>query len=150
MLLPGEMYDIGLDCTFELDQFSRPRLRSEAELIKNTVLFILFTKPGEYPSLPFIGLDIGNLLYSFYDEINEVDLADEIIAQCNALGKYFQNGTIIIRKIRYRNQPSLMIHIETNSINSLIGEKNTESYQYQIGITFDELNDLIYNVAERR
>lgn len=149
-MLPARMYTIGLDTTFEVDQFSKPRMRSEAELIKNTVLFILFTKPGEYPSLPYIGLDIQSLLYSFYDEINEVDLADEITAQCNALGRYFQNGTINIRKTRYRGQPSLMLHIEAANIDTMIAENKLPQQRFQIGITFDELNDLIYNVTEGR
>jgi hypothetical protein len=58
--------NIGYDTTFELNEFNEHRLRSEIELIKNTILFILFAKPGQYPSLPHIGLDIQSMLYSFY------------------------------------------------------------------------------------
>lgn len=148
-MLPGRMYDLGLDCTFELDAFAKPRLRSEAELIKNTLLYILMSKPGQYPSLPFIGMDISNLLYNSYDELKESDLADEIIKQCPVLARYFDDGTIIIRKIKYKGQPSLMIHVETSPIENLIGENMTKE-RFQIGITFNELNDMIYNVTEGR
>ncbi len=141
-------YYLGFDTTFELDEFARPRLRGEGELLKNTILFILFTKPGQYPSIPFVGLDIKNLLYSFYDDINSNDLAAEIRKQCVALGRYFDNGTINIRKIRYRNKPSLMIHIEAPMVITVMEDEIPETDKFQIGITFNELNDLIYNVTE--
>lgn len=140
---------IGYDCTFELDQFAKPRLRSEPELVKNTILFILFTKPGQYPSLPFIGLDIQNLLYMFYDDIDTGALVNSIYSQCKALGVHFRQGNVNIRKIRYKGQPSIMIHMEIPSGDTTFISDATTS-QYQIGITFNELNDMIYNVTEGR
>ncbi len=99
------------DGTFELNEFSQPRLRSEIELVKNTILYVLFTKPGQYPSLPHIGIDVNSLLYSYYDDLDENDLKRKVIDQCSALGSYIRDGTIQIKKTRYRKQPSLMIHI---------------------------------------
>ena len=148
MINPAGMYELGLDTTFELDKFAKPRLREESELIKNTVLYILFTKKGQYPSLPHIGMDIENLLYSFYDDINESSIVDELISQCAALGRYVNDGTIIIRKIKYKNQPSLMIHIESSPIDTILNQEESNSSRFQIGITFDELNHMIYNVTE--
>ena len=57
--------NIGYDCTFELNEFNEPKLSSEIETIKNTLLFILFSKPGQYPSLPQIGIDINSYLYIY-------------------------------------------------------------------------------------
>ena len=137
---------IGYDGTFELDAFAKPRIRNESELVKNTLLYILFSKPGQYPSLPFIGLDIENLLYSLYDDLDVTQLADDIIYQCAALGVYFKNGTINIKKTKYENKPSLMIHIETYHSDDVT--KSAKAQRYQIGLTFNELNDMIYNVTE--
>lgn len=142
-------YGIGYDTTFELNEFGQPRLRSEVELIKNTILFVLFSKPGQYPSLPYIGMDIQSLLYSFYDDLDVDDLKDKIVEQCGALGIYFENGIINFRKTKYRNQPSLLIHIEGTEkfpdgyMKDSIGNSN----RYLIGVTFDELNKMIYNVS---
>lgn len=146
---------IGYDTTFELNEYSRPRLRSDLETIKNIVLFILFGKPGQYPSLPMIGMDIKSILYSFYDEINENVLRDRIISQCSALGMFFDRNIIALRKTMYRGQPSLLIHIE-----SVTGDRHVEDYheytgtgpasKFLIGITFDEMKKMIYNVNERR
>ena len=142
---------LGYDTTFELDDFSRPRLRSEAELIKNLVLYIFFSEPGNYPSLPNIGLRIQDRLYSFYDELNEDDLKNELTQQCSALGYYLKNGTIHIRKVKYRGKPSLMIHIDTSSedynIRSYKDQIDNNEDQFQIGITFNELNQMIYNIS---
>lgn len=140
--------NIGYDTTFELNEFNEPRLRSEIELIKNTILFILFAKPGQYPSLPHIGLDIQSMLYSFYDEINESDLKYKIKEQCNAMGVYLNDGTVDIRKTKYRGRPSLLINIQgTESYpDGYLKDHINESNNYLIGITFDELDKMIYNI----
>lgn len=148
-MIDPNMTRIGYDATFELNDFSQPRIRSEIEVIKNVILFVLFSKPGQYPSLPYIGLDIQSLLYSFYDEINDNDLQEQIVDQCNALGVYFDKGIINVRKLIYRQKPSLLIHIEgqekypSNYMNSI---PNIE--KYQIGITLNELDQMIYNISD--
>lgn len=138
----------GYDGSFELDPFGNPRLISEIEMMKNIVMFVLFSKPGQYPSLPDIGMDIESLLYSFFDEIDVTDLRNKIVAQCNALGWYFERGNINIRKVKYRGKPSLMIHIEgTEELPEDITTSN-KLERYQIGLTYNDLNQLIYNVAK--
>ena len=146
-MLDTNIAKLGYDASFALDGFGRPRIRGEAELIKNAILFVLFSKPGQYPSLPNIGLDIQNRLYSFYNEINNNDLRDQIVSQCSALGTYFDKGTINVRKVMYRNQPSLMIHIDCSETLPDGYAVADDASKYQIGITFDELNQMIYNVS---
>lgn len=139
---------IGYDTTFELNEFNEPRIRSEIETIKDIILFILFSKPGQYPSLPEIGLDIQSMLYSFYDEINESDLKHKINEQCNAMGVYLSNGTVDIKKTIYRGNPSLMIYIEGSEIypDGYMRDHINNTNKYLIGITFDDLNKMIYNI----
>lgn len=143
--------DVGYETTFELNEFNQPRIRSELETVKDAILFILFTKPGQYPSLPTIGLDLQNLLYSFYDELDENDLKKKIVSQCEALGTYFETGKVNVKKVKYRNQPSLIINISgTESFPpGYMKDYITENKnQYLIGITYDELNRMIYNINE--
>lgn len=139
---------IGYDLTFELNEFNQPKLKSEVEMVKDIVLFVLFSKPGQYPSLPGIGLDIQSMLYSFYDEIDEGELKSKIIEQCNALGTYFKNGMINIKKTIYKKQPSLMIHIEgTESFpDGYMKDHNRVTNKYLIGLTFDDMEKMIYNI----
>lgn len=139
---------IGFDTTFELSEFNEPRIRSEMETIKNTLLFILLSKPGAYPSLPQIGLDIETALYDYYDELDIADLKTKIIEQCAILGAYISAGTIDIRKLIYKNQPSLIIHIEGSEVfpASYKNDQVGRSDRFMIGITFDDLKELIYSV----
>lgn len=143
---------LGYDATFELNEFNEPRIRSEIEVVKNTILYILFSKPGQYPSLPTIGLDIESYLYSFYDEINPEDLKNKIVSQCNALGCYFDTGMVAIKKQIYKNKPSLLIHIEgTESYpNGYMKDSGRISDRYLIGITYDDLNRMIYNISSQK
>lgn len=145
--------NIGYDCTFEMDDFNKPRLREEAELVKNVVLLILFMKPGQYPSIPWLGLNIRDKLYSFYDEIDETALARELSEQCQALGTYIQQGDIIIRKMIYRDMPSLLIHVSTTATDGSIINYNNKSKnkasEFYIGISVNELNKLLYNINGR-
>ena len=139
---------IGYDTTFELNEFNEPRLRSEIETLKDTLLFILFSRPGQYPSLPQVGLNIQDYLYEFYDEIDEVELKNKMIEQCETLGIYSKNGSFDIKKVMYKNQPSLIIHIEgTETFPS--GYKHDQvgnSKKYMIGLTYNEVKDMIMSI----
>lgn len=139
---------IGYDFTFELNEFGEPRITTEVETLKNVVLFILLTKPGQYPSLPHIGLNLQSMLYSFYDEIDEGKLQSKIVEQCNALGSYFQNDMIMIKKVIYHNQPSLIIQIQGPETYPPGYKKSTTgtTRTYLIGITLNEFNQMIFNV----
>ncbi len=139
---------IGYDTTSELNEFGQPRIRSEIELIKDVILFVLFAKPGQYPSLPQIGLDIGTMLYSFYDEVDEVKLKTQIIEQCSVLGVFFDKNIINIKKLMWRGSPSLLIHIEGKEQYppGYMKDRVQNSTKYLIGITYDEFKNMIYNV----
>lgn len=148
MAVTNTEYGVGYDTTFEINEFGKARLRSEIETIKNAVLFLLFCKPGQYPSLPHLGLDIQSYLYSFYDEIDTEQLKDDLITQCEALGIPIKSGAIAIKKLIYDNQPSLFIHIEGDATypSDYMKDTSGSSNKYMIGITYDELNRMIYNV----
>lgn len=143
-----DKYGIGFDLTFELNEFQKPRIRSEIETVKNTLMYILFSKPGQYPSLPTIGLNIHDMLYSYYDEIDVDELKTRIVEQCEMLGCYFDSGIIGIKKFIYQDKPSLLIHIEGKESypSNYMKDNRTTSNRYLIGITFDDMNNMIYNM----
>ena len=145
---------VGHDCTFELDRFGKPRLCSESETIKNALMFILFSRPGQYPSLPYLGMDIRNKLYSFYDEIDERALEEQLRTQCSALGPYFDSGCITVRKMVYRNMPSLLIYVSTDPSDTYAGkyiqrDHERKNLEFYIGLSVNEVNELLYNINAR-
>lgn len=135
---------IGQDALFELDEFSRPKLISPSEMIKNIIMFILFSKPGSYPSLPEIGLDIQSYLYEFYDVLNVYELRQNIINQCSLLEFYFNNNNIDIIKHKNNGVPSLKINMDY-VVNSSNGN---QSKSFHIGISYDKLKNMIYTITE--
>lgn len=140
------------DTTFELNEFNEPRIRSEAETLKDVLMFVLFSKPGQYPSLPLIGMDIQSRLYSFFDEINVEDLKTELVSQCQMLDVYLNDNTIQLLKTMYKGQPSLLINISATESypENYMRDHTRSSSEYLIGITYDELNRMVYNINSRR
>lgn len=142
---------VGCDTTFELNEFGEPRIRGELETVTDMLLFILFTKPGQYPSIPNIGYDLDSKLYTFYDDINEDSIIEDICSQCEALRPYFNNGQIGLRKDMYNNQPSLLISIrgqEKYPKGYRNADKNKD-VRYMIGMTYDELHKMIYDIKKQ-
>lgn len=141
-------YGIGIDVTFELNEFQQPRIRSEVETLKDIVLTILFMKKGQYPSLPTIGYDIENMLYSFYDDIDVNQMKADLTDQCEILGCYFDSGMLQIKKNIYQGKPSLLIHIEGKEEYpaSYMKDNHPQSNRYLIGITFNELNEILCSI----
>ncbi len=131
---------MGYDLTFDVTDFYEPKIMSEIETVRNVLIFILFAKPGQYPSLPSIGIDLESYLYSFYDELNEEDLKTQIISQCAILNQYIADNTIVIKKQKYNGQPSLLITV-TGTVSYPRGYKYNKNEQhpgFTIGVTIDE------------
>lgn len=146
------MEQTGVDCTFELDDFNNPRLRDEAEMIKNIVLTILIMQPGQYASLPVIGMDIKNLLYAEYDNISEEEIENQLIEQCEALAQPIYEGDINVKKVVYRGMNSLVINVNTTNSDSTIRDAANNGairspYGFYIGLSVNEINQLLYNVS---
>ena len=56
-----------LNPTFSVNNYNKPKVLTELESYVNDVLMLLFGKPGFYPSIPTIGMDIKQYLYmNFY------------------------------------------------------------------------------------
>ena len=147
LLITSDSLELGYDPTFALDAFSRPKLLSEGEYVKNILMTILFMKPGQYPSLPHIGLDIRNLLYNNWDTVIEQDLIDIIIKQCVILEPYFENNMIQIRKTMHNNQPSLMIFVDVSiQEEDVMNSSDDTSSPFFIGLSFNQIGELMCDI----
>lgn len=70
---------------FGSDNFGKPKVLSDVDSISQVILNILLSKPGNYPSLPHIGIDIKSYLYKLEEEIDVLDLRSKIYSQCQEL-----------------------------------------------------------------
>lgn len=133
------MNDIGIDVTFGLDNFNRPKKISQLEMVKNIILFILFSKKGQIPSIPSIGMNIENLLYQHYEDIDVSSIKEELISQCSILSNFLNGSTIDIEKLIEDGKPTIKVKMVYQYNEDLI--KKTQ--KYQLGITYDELAKMI-------
>ena len=57
-------YDVALD----YDSMYKPKILSSFESGINIILTLLFMKPGQYPSIPELGIDIESYLFRYSDD----------------------------------------------------------------------------------
>ncbi len=127
----------GVEPVFGLNNFKKPKYLNESETIENNILALLFGRPGYFPSMPDLGMNIPEMMYSFWDEINVESIKANIIVQCSAFGEFVINGSLDIIKSTYNNQPLLLISLP-------IVTKNKENV-LNIGITLNKNGNIAYN-----
>lgn len=127
----------GLEPSFGVNSFNQAMYKNETETVANGILNLLFGKPGYFPSMPDLGINIQSLLYSFWDEINTTTLKAQIAAQCGEFKSYIKDGSLDVIKSSYNNKPLLIIVIPV--------QIKTIKQNLAIGITQTETGDIKYN-----
>ena len=120
-----------------INAFNKAKYKNETETIANAFLNLLFGKPGYFPSMPQLGLNIQSRLYSFWDEIDENELKAEIITQCQVFQQYVDDGSLDVIKSSYNKEPLLLIVVPVQII-------DVEA-RLAIGIKTDETGKVTYN-----
>lgn len=100
---------LGKDPSFGLDEFQGPKYHNETETVAFSILNLLFGKPGYFPSMPDLGIDIQQYLYSFWDEVDVNMIKAKIIAQCSYFKEYVDDGSLDVIKSSYQKKPLLII-----------------------------------------
>lgn len=127
----------GIDPAFGVDDFLQPKYYNESETVANNFLTLLFGKPGFFPSIPELGIDVSSLLYQFFDDIDTEELKGRITQQCSDFMNYVVDDSFSIQKTYYKNQPVLLFKLP-------IQEKTT-SRHFTVGITTTSGGGLTYN-----
>ena len=135
---------LGYDGSLTVDEYGNNKIIKTPEMIRNIVTWILFATPGSYPSIPHLGLNIRELLYNHYDELDPNQLANRIIAQCEELSYYFNKKELSVRKQKYYNRPAIYINISIAG--NIYGVNDDHSNNYTILAAIDEMNELFINV----
>lgn len=126
---------------FGFDDFGKPKVLTAADSIANLLINILFLKPGQIPSQPYLGININQYLYSFSDEtIDSATLRTMLTDQAPYLLQYIDMANLQVNTITdERGQGILYIFapllIDSNMI--AIGIKqstdaNTSPFNYKI------------------
>lgn len=136
---PSIFQRIGYDVALDYDSTYKPKVLSSFETAINIVLTLLLMKPGQYPSVPELGIDIDQYLHEYADDPNITKtIIDKIYDQCNRL------------KLMINLDISCNIEKLSNGLNALIvqitGDEQlaygAESNKVIIGISYDKLNQI--------
>lgn len=120
-----------------LNAFNKAKYKNETETIAKAFLNLLFGKPGYFPSMPNLGLNIQSRLYSFWDEVDENMLKAEIITQCKVFQSYVDDGSLDVKKTSYNKEPLLLIIVPVQIIDI--------EARLAIGIKVDDNGKTTYN-----
>lgn len=132
---------MGVNPTFTVNNFNKAKVLTETETYVDDFMMILFGRPGFYPSIPNIGIDIRSYLYKFEDEISTDEIKTKIANQCSDYLPMIQEGNFDVLKTTYRSHILLVF---------VLPSINNDQVTISIGITTTDNGDVIYNFVENK
>lgn len=127
---------MAVDPTFGVDSYNRTKVLNESQTVAYNVLTLLLGKPGFYPSIPSLGMDITKYLYRFEDEIDVDTIKDELVSQCKDFSVQVANDDFTVIKTTYGDNQPLLVFI----IPAIIANKEN---QLVLGVTYSNENQQI-------
>jgi hypothetical protein len=134
----SDMVDI--NPTFAVNDYQKPKYLSEKESYVSDILMILFGKPGFYPSIPTLGMDIRQYLYMFEDEISPDAIKSKLIAQCEEFDETINTEDMDVVATVYQERLLLIFVLP------IINDSNRSSVM--VGVTTNTAGEVIYNFVE--
>lgn len=100
---------------FDIDNFGGQKYLKSADSIGSIILNLLFMRPGSYPSMPHLGINITSKLYSISDELDVDEIKNKLQSQCTELLPYILLGEIKVFTNNIKGQDVLIITINVES-----------------------------------
>lgn len=143
-MYPQRFQTINYDFTFDTDSMGRPKVLSSFQTGIDAVLTLLFMKPGQFPSIPELGIDIESYLHEYSDDPNiPIEIKNKLIDQCNKLDVMGLTINVSFDKTD-EGVDALLIEVYGNEY---ISYGNTSDHVI-IGISYDKLNRLYVKKVE--
>lgn len=135
---PVECQPLGYDVLLDTDNMYKPKVISTFELCVNSILTLLFMKPGQYPSIPDLGIDIESYLHEYHDDPTiPSQIKTKLNDQCNRIG---MAGVTVDVSFDKTSDGFNALLIQVDGTERLaIGHPSDKII---IGITYDKLNRL--------
>lgn len=131
-----------IDPTFSVNNFNKPKNLTELETKVHNMLMLLYGKPGFFPTIPSIGMDIRQYLYMFIDEIDTEHIKNELARQCSEFIPDIKTGDFDVYKTTYQGQNLLIFQLPIID--------DTSEHSATVGITLNEHGELIYKFVENK
>ena len=124
---PKTFQTLGYDVLLDTDSMYKPKIISTFELCINSILTLLFMKPGQYPSIPELGID----------STIPMTIRDKILDQCNRIAITGIQLECFIEKLESGTNALVIKITGTDRLAYGSGSSNVI-----IGISYDKLNRL--------
>ena len=132
----------GKDPTMGVDNFNETKILSPSETVVRNILLILLGKPGFYPSQPALGMDIGQYLYKFADEINTTAIKLTLIDQCRDLVDLIDEDELSVEVTTLNGKTALIFNlpiiIDDKTLNMALGVSTNHRGEF----IYDWRNDI--------
>lgn len=126
-----------VDPVYGVNNFNETKVLTEAETLVNNILMILFGKPGFYPSIPWLGMDIQQYLYKFEDEIDDLKIKSKLASQCREFLPNIEDGSMDVYSTTYQGRSMLIFQLP------VIVDEN--SVILSLGVTINTKGEMVYN-----
>ena len=128
-----------IDPAFGLNAFHTPKYLNESETTARNIITILEGRPGFFPSMPELGMNIkSELAYKSMDDIDPDVIKYELVRQCKQFISNVRDGTFNVIKAVHKNKPMLVFVVPV-----II---NQAPQQIAIGTTINEKGEIIYKI----
>lgn len=131
---------MAVDPVYGVNDFNRPKVLNEDETYVSNLLMILFGKPGFFPSIPYLGMDISSELYKFEDEIDTKRIKTNLAYQCLDFLPLVEDGEIEVLTTTYKGRSILIIQLP------IIHRKKATTLT--VGVTINEKGQMVYQFEE--
>lgn len=137
---PRQAQLLGYDALLGVDALGKPKVIPTFEMAVNVIITLLLMKPGQYPSIPDLGIDIESYLFEYADdEFIPANIKAKLNEQCNRL----QVSGVDIN-IHMDTLPDgtnvMLVEIVANELMYMNGTNGAEPNRVIVGISYDKLN----------
>lgn len=132
---------------FGLDKFRKPLVYEDWEVVAQSIIIVLFGRPGFYPSIPQLGIHIQDYMNERLDMIDTDELRGKLMYQLSIISELIQTDDIkiVTKKLVGYNSPALIIFIpiykgeDKNDIAVSIVQSSKDSVRYNYEIVDSSL-----------
>jgi hypothetical protein len=108
------LLEIKNEVGFGLNPFQKVDVLNKKDSIAQIIKNILFLRPGQIPSMPFIGVDIAKYINPMIDNGQLEDLGERMTTQCRELIPYMEFTGITAQSVVVNNRQTIVIVIPLN------------------------------------
>mgnify|MGYP001123863260 FL=1 len=129
---------------FGLDSFRKPLVYEDWQVVAQSIIIVLFGRPGFYPSIPQLGVHIQDLMYEKIDDIDTDNLRGILAHQLEVFSDIIQSDDM---KIAIKNttggNPVLIIAlpIYTGDERSAVAVTITATEDGGIQYNYEKIDD---------